>query len=86
MFDVSRDLVSPVLVGRHQELGRLRSLLMQAISGEPVVALVAGEAGVGKTRLTQEVARIAWRRITGSEVGAEHAASQAAPAPTAMSA
>jgi DNA-binding CsgD family transcriptional regulator/tetratricopeptide (TPR) repeat protein len=56
---VSRDLVSPVLVGRHQELDRLRFLLNQAISGQPAVALVAGEAGVGKTRLTQEVARVA---------------------------
>src|ERR1700716_4541810 len=59
LFDVSRDLVSPVLVGRRHELGRLRSLLTRAMSGEPVVALVAGEAGVGKTRLAQEVARVA---------------------------
>jgi DNA-binding CsgD family transcriptional regulator/tetratricopeptide (TPR) repeat protein len=56
---VGRDLVSPVLVGRHDELSRLRSLLTQAIAGQPAVALVAGEAGVGKTRLVQEIARVA---------------------------
>src|SRR5437016_1799375 len=49
----------------------------------PKAARVAGFTYDG---LIQEVARIAWRRITGSEVGAEHGASQAAPAPTAMSA
>jgi DNA-binding CsgD family transcriptional regulator/tetratricopeptide (TPR) repeat protein len=56
---VSRDLVSPVLVGRRRELGRLRALLKHAIAGEPVVALVAGEAGVGKTRLIQEISQVA---------------------------
>jgi DNA-binding CsgD family transcriptional regulator/tetratricopeptide (TPR) repeat protein len=58
-FGVNRELVSPVLVGRHAELGRLRSLLDQAVAGQPHVALVAGEAGVGKSRLVQEIARVA---------------------------
>jgi DNA-binding CsgD family transcriptional regulator/tetratricopeptide (TPR) repeat protein len=56
---VGRDLVSPVLVGRRDELSRLRSLLTQAIAGQPAVALVAGEAGVGKSRLVKEIARVA---------------------------
>jgi len=56
---VNRELVSPVLVGRRAELGRLRSLLDRAVAGEPMVALVAGEAGVGKSRLVQEVTRVA---------------------------
>jgi DNA-binding CsgD family transcriptional regulator/tetratricopeptide (TPR) repeat protein len=56
---VNGELVSPVLVGRRAELARLRTLLDHAIAGEPQVALVAGEAGVGKSRLAQEVARIA---------------------------
>lgn len=34
-------------------------MLDHAIAGEPQVALVAGEAGVGKSRLAQEIARIA---------------------------
>jgi DNA-binding CsgD family transcriptional regulator/tetratricopeptide (TPR) repeat protein len=56
---MGRDLVSPVLVGRRGELDRLRSLLELAVTGRPSVALVAGEAGVGKSRLVQEVARTA---------------------------
>ncbi|WP_432824703.1 helix-turn-helix transcriptional regulator [Dactylosporangium sp. CA-092794] len=56
---MNRELVSPVLVGRRAELGRLRALLDRAAAGEPVVALVAGEAGIGKSRLVQEVSRIA---------------------------
>ena len=56
---MSRYLVSPVLVGRHDELNRLRVLLTRAIAGQPAVALVAGEAGVGKTRLVQEIAQVA---------------------------
>ena len=42
---VSRDLVSPVLVGRLSELGRLRGLLDRVVAGEPAVVLIAGEAG-----------------------------------------
>jgi DNA-binding CsgD family transcriptional regulator/tetratricopeptide (TPR) repeat protein len=56
---VSRELVSPVFVGRRAELSRLRALLDRAVAGEPQVALVAGEAGVGKSRLTHELAGIA---------------------------
>jgi tetratricopeptide (TPR) repeat protein len=59
---VNRSLESPVLVGRRRELERLSALLDRAAAGEPVVALVAGEAGVGKSRLVREVARDASRR------------------------
>jgi DNA-binding CsgD family transcriptional regulator len=44
-------LTSPVLVGREQELGRL----LQAVLRPPAVAVVEGEAGVGKTRLVREL-------------------------------
>ena len=37
-------------VGRITELARLRELLARATAGQPLVALVGGEAGVGKTR------------------------------------
>jgi DNA-binding CsgD family transcriptional regulator/tetratricopeptide (TPR) repeat protein len=57
--DMGRDLVSPVLVGRHRELDRLRALIEQAGAGVPAVALVSGEAGVGKSRLVREAVRIA---------------------------
>jgi DNA-binding CsgD family transcriptional regulator len=47
------------LVGRAAEFGRLTRLLDQAVAGEPVVALVSGDAGMGKTRLVAEVAAAA---------------------------
>src|SRR6266487_5615000 len=50
---VSRTGLSPVMVGRGMELARLERLLQR--TGEPQVALVGGEAGVGKTRLVQEL-------------------------------
>ena len=37
------------------ELGRLLALLRDAAAGRPVVALVGGDAGVGKTRLVTEL-------------------------------
>jgi predicted ATPase len=43
------------LVGRQAEFSRLRALLREAASGMPVVALVSGDAGVGKTRLVAEL-------------------------------
>jgi predicted ATPase len=43
-------------VGRTQELARLRDLLTRAAAGEALVALVGGEAGVGKTRLVEQLA------------------------------
>src|SRR5262245_1031456 len=42
-------------VGRTQELAWLRELLTQAAAGEPLVALLGGEAGVGKTRLVEQL-------------------------------
>jgi DNA-binding CsgD family transcriptional regulator len=47
------------LVGRTAEFGRLTRLLDLAATGEPVVALVSGDAGMGKTRLVAEVAAAA---------------------------
>src|SRR5512132_270940 len=46
-------------VGRTQELARLRQLLARAADGESLLALVGGEAGVGKTRLTEQLAATA---------------------------
>ncbi|MGH9247026.1 MAG: ATP-binding protein [Acidimicrobiales bacterium] len=54
---VGRTGLSPVMVGRAVELDRLSQLL--GARRTPSVALIAGEAGVGKTRLVQElVARV----------------------------
>ena len=47
------------MVGRDGELGRLLTLLDDAEAGRSVAALVSGDAGVGKTRLINEVTRLA---------------------------
>ena len=48
--------LSPVMVGRTSPLSRLTGL-MATSAREPAVALVVGEAGVGKTRLLRELVR-----------------------------
>src|ERR1700749_4812532 len=45
------------LVGRDLELARMLTLLNDAASRQAVVALISGDAGVGKTRLVTEVTR-----------------------------
>jgi DNA-binding CsgD family transcriptional regulator/tetratricopeptide (TPR) repeat protein len=49
-------------VGRTNELARLGELLARAVDGEPLVALVGGEAGIGKTRLAEQLAATARER------------------------
>ncbi|GKQ41581.1 LuxR family transcriptional regulator [Streptomyces sp. A012304] len=51
--------VSPVFVGRAEELGVLDEALARAGAGEPQALVIAGEAGVGKTRLVEEFATVA---------------------------
>jgi DNA-binding NarL/FixJ family response regulator len=53
---------SPVVVGRDAEIQSIEAALARAAAGETVHLLVAGEAGVGKTRLTSEAARLAGDR------------------------
>ncbi len=57
------------LVGRAGELSRLTDLLAQAAAGQPVVTLISGDAGVGKTRLVTELAgaarRTGWTVLSG---------------------
>jgi DNA-binding NtrC family response regulator len=52
-------------VGRTQELARLHQLLARAADGQPLVAVLGGEAGVGKTRLVEQLAAIAGERACG---------------------
>jgi len=52
------------LVGRADELARLQAHVDRAVDGRPSAVLVAGDAGVGKTRLLDELAR----RATGRGV------------------
>lgn len=61
-------LTSPILIGRERELG----LLLDAASRNPAFAVVEGEAGLGKTRLVEEL--LAHPQIRGRPryVGACH--------------
>jgi DNA-binding SARP family transcriptional activator/predicted ATPase len=43
------------LVGRHHEWNTLRKAWRHAASGRPTLAVIAGEAGIGKTRLAEEL-------------------------------
>jgi predicted ATPase len=54
MVDVASRVACPVFIGRRDELERLRAALAAAADGRPQTILVAGEAGVGKTRLVSE--------------------------------
>ncbi|QQC87421.1 helix-turn-helix transcriptional regulator [Streptomyces alfalfae] len=55
-FRVDR-VASPVYVGRDEALETLAATMRTAIRNGPAVALVAGEAGIGKTRLLTEFTR-----------------------------
>lgn len=69
----SRAVGSPppggVMIGRDDELARLRTALVDAAQGRGSVAAIVGEAGAGKSRLVAELASLAEREgarvITG---------------------
>ena len=58
---MERAILSPLLVGRSQEVEALQALLPAVRQGRGQVVLLAGEAGVGKSRLAGEVRRQAAR-------------------------
>src|SRR6266852_9813268 len=51
----NKPVVCPVLIGRSLDLAALHLLIEQTKSGKGHVALLCGEAGIGKSRLTAEV-------------------------------
>src|SRR5690348_5507100 len=53
---MSVSMVSRVFIGRQEEMTVLTEMLSQAADSVPAVALIGGEAGVGKTRLVSELA------------------------------
>ncbi|MGY0491614.1 helix-turn-helix transcriptional regulator [Streptomyces sp. WG-D5] len=77
LSDVETRSVSPVFVGRADELGVLNKALARAEAAEPQALLLGGEAGVGKTRLVEEFGAAARARgavvVTGGcvEIGAD---------------
>ena len=54
MIDAMPRVSSPVFIGRAAELDRLCGALDRARARQPSFVLVAGEAGIGKTRLVTE--------------------------------
>jgi predicted ATPase len=57
MVSATSQLTDSVFVGRERELSELVSNLEEAKSGNGKLVVVEGEAGIGKTRLVQELAR-----------------------------
>jgi DNA-binding CsgD family transcriptional regulator/tetratricopeptide (TPR) repeat protein len=66
----STGVVSPVFVGRNAELAVARAGIDRALNRDAGLLLVAGEAGVGKTRLVHEAA--AYARRQGVQVLSGH--------------
>ena len=67
---MSSRLTSARFVGRTAELEELRAAVSEAAEGRPSLAFVAGESGVGKTRLLSELERAARAdgvRVIGGE-------------------
>jgi DNA-binding SARP family transcriptional activator len=54
------------LIGRQHEWEQLRAAWRYACAGEPMVALISGEAGIGKSRLAEEL--LAWAQQQGASV------------------
>ncbi|QXE39016.1 AAA family ATPase [Streptomyces sp. GMY02] len=69
LWPVETRSVSPVFVGRAGELTALTEALARATEGEPQALLIAGEAGVGKTRLVEELCAVACARNAVVAVG-----------------
>lgn len=69
---VSR-VLSPVLVGRGEQMAELRTLLADARGGRGGVVAVVGEPGVGKSRLAREALAVA------AQVGVVALSGRAAP-------
>ena len=73
-----RNVICPVLIGREGALGDVRAVLARARGGTGSILLVAGEAGIGKSRLLRETAAEARERgfvvLSGSCFEADRAA------------
>ncbi len=53
---------APALIGRESELAELTAALDRADAGTPTIAIVAGDAGIGKTRLVETLVALATER------------------------
>ena len=74
-----RQILCPVVVGRHEELDLLQATLDEARAGRGRLVLIRGEAGVGKSRLTLQLEQAA--RSAGMQVLRGRAAASSSPVP-----
>src|SRR5690349_21445010 len=51
--------VSPIMIGRDDQRALARRRWLAALDGAGHLLLIAGEAGIGKTRLLTEITRVA---------------------------
>ncbi|MEZ4663973.1 MAG: AAA family ATPase [Caldilineaceae bacterium] len=63
-----QSLLCPVLIGRDAQVAALARLLDQARAGHGQIALISGEAGIGKSRLITEIKRQVQQM--GGQIGA----------------
>jgi DNA-binding CsgD family transcriptional regulator len=56
---MTKSLVSPVFIGRREEITQLTALIESVEGGTSGVVLIGGEAGVGKSRLVSEMITLA---------------------------
>jgi DNA-binding CsgD family transcriptional regulator len=72
------EVLCPVLVGRRAETQALESALVGALAGQGGCVVITGQAGIGKSRLIRELARMAADRqvlvVTGRAVPASTSA------------
>src|SRR5690348_10795044 len=52
---LDKSVISPVFIGRQNDLQSLERLMAQSYDKNGQIALIAGEAGIGKSRLVREV-------------------------------
>src|SRR6266511_2632337 len=74
-----RQILCPVVVGRHEELDLLHAALDEARAGRGRLVLIRGEAGVGKSRLTLQLEAVA--RSVGMRVLRGRAAASSSSVP-----
>ena len=55
-------LMGGAFVGRQREMGKLKAVLEDALSGQGQLLMLVGEPGIGKTRTAQELAAYAETR------------------------
>ncbi len=72
-------MLCPALVGRRAEIQALESALAGALAGQGGCAVITGEAGIGKSRLMRELARLAAARQVLVVMGRAVPASASAP-------